>query len=65
MSITHTTIRIDSDTRVRLRALAELINQPTAEVVRLLSYGNLSTTLDCTAAKAVAEQPKGGSSAGG
>ena len=63
MGITHTTIRIDSDTRERLRALAELVNQPTAEVVRLLSYGNLSTILDCTAAKAIAEQSKGAGNA--
>ena len=56
MATKYSTLRIDRDTRDRLSALSALIGKPMTEVVATLSHGDLSTILDCTARKAIADQ---------
>ena len=52
----HGSVRLDSATLERLRALSVLVNRPVADVCRTLSYADLSVVLDCTARRAIADQ---------
>lgn len=53
------TVRIDRGTRERLAALAELVGQPVADVVRTLSYADLSLILQATARRGAHEVSEG------
>ena len=53
----HGSVRLDSATLERLRALSVLVNRPVADVCRTLSFADLSVVLDCTARRAIADQP--------
>ena len=56
------TVRVDAETRDRLNALAQLTDQPLADIVRTLSHADLSLFLQATArrgAREVAEGQKG------
>lgn len=50
-----TSLRIDMPTRDRLAALAALVGQPMGEVVRTLSYADVSLILQTTARRAAHE----------
>lgn len=55
MPTEYATLRIDRDTRDRLQALAKLIDQPMTRIVELLSHGDMTTILRCTARKGEAD----------
>lgn len=47
-------MRVDTETRTRLHALAELIGRPVADLVRTFSYANLDLVLQAGSKRSVA-----------
>ena len=52
----HGSVRLDSATLDRLRALASLVGRPVADVCRTLSHADLGVVLDCAGRRAIADQ---------
>ena len=54
-----TSLRIDVATRDRLAALSELVGRPMGDIVRTLSYADVSLILQTTARRAAHETAEG------
>ncbi len=59
MPNTYTTVRCDTETRSRLRALATVAGTSLADVLRRLSHTDMRVLLSVTAAAALADRKEG------